>query len=71
MEQPDVLGLVLSDALRELERLGIQYVVTETRPPDRAVSGSQMRVVRQSLDDDGIVRLLVSPVSPEYLPEER
>jgi hypothetical protein len=58
-EPPDVIGFPLEDARRMLEAAGWpEGEISETRAPRRALVGPQ-RVVRQRVDADGRVALVV------------
>ncbi len=56
---PDVVGYDVEEARRILAAAGwLPGETSETRPPRRALSGTQ-RVVRQRVDPDGRIALVV------------
>lgn len=62
---PDVLGMVFAEASGLLDKNNVRYVVTQTSPPRGPRPQGPLRVVRQTLDEGGVVHLVVAPAQAE------
>ena len=52
-EFPDILGIELQNAAALLEAEGLDFIVTETRPPRREVTEGTLRVIRVRIQNTG------------------
>ncbi len=65
----DVLGRSLEQARAVLEAAGYRVEVGETRTPRQVSLAGSLRVVRQQITPDGVVRLTVT--HERYIPAAR